>query len=295
MADNRCSFGSLVRRAARILEKAGIEQASHDAWLLLEYVTGFDRTAYLLHMEDPADEQTAAAYLELAARRAERIPLQHLTGGQFFDGLLIRVNKDVLIPRQETECLVREAGRFLEGLGGRPGMKAAGIRVLDLCTGSGCIALALKARFPDIVCEAADISENALRVARDNAASLGLDVRFSQGNLFEPFDPLTDQFALIVSNPPYISTQEIGTLQPEVRLHDPLLALDGGADGLVFYRRIASDAGAFLKGGGCLMLETGAGQADEVSALLEENGFRNMEIHKDLAGFDRVVTAIYAG
>ena len=293
MTDNSFSYGSLVRSAAREFEKAGIESAGNDAFLLLEYLTGFDRTSYLLHMDDAADEKTAAAYQELASRRAERIPLQHLTGCQMFDGLLIRVNEDVLIPRQETECLVIEAGRCLEELYRERTDGVFVPRVLDLCTGSGCIALALKARFPDIICEGTDISARALDTARKNADLLGIDISFKQGDLFSSFDPSGDRFDLIVSNPPYISTNEIGSLQPEVRLHDPWAALDGGEDGLDFYRRIAKEAGAFLSDGGTLMLETGAGQGPDVCALLKSSGFLQTVIYKDLAGHGRVVSALW--
>jgi release factor glutamine methyltransferase len=210
-------------------------------------------------------ESALTAYREAQAKREKRIPVQHITGEQEFMGLSFKVTGDVLVPRQDTEILAEEALKDL----------SSGMRVLDLCTGSGCILLSLIALCPGITGTGTDISPRALAVAKENAERLGVSAEFFEGDLFAgaagPFD-------MIVSNPPYIRTQEIETLAEEVRLFDPRGALDGGEDGLVFYRRILSECGPYLAEGGHVLLETGWDQSGDVADIMRENGFAQIRI-----------------
>jgi len=271
-----CQYGQ------KKLKAAGIEEAALDAWYLLEYATGCTRSQYLLKPEEILSKEQEGKYQVVLGRRAKRIPLQHITGVQEFMGLTFQVNEQVLIPRQDTEILVEEVLRYL-----KPGMC-----FLDLCTGSGCILLSLLHHCPGTKGLGADISNAALQVAGKNQERLGLKAKLIQSDLF---DGIEGSFDVIVSNPPYIKREEIGHLMEEVRLHDPILALDGHEDGLYFYRRIIKESPAFLKKGGRILFEIGYDQGEQVSGLLEEQGFCEIEIIKDLAGLNRVVRGIYPG
>lgn len=278
---------ALVREAAEKLSRAGIEEAHLDARLLLEYAAGITVQDYMMDPFQVLPEEKVQAYHEAVEKRAARIPLQHITGQQEFMGYPFRVNEHVLIPRQDTETLVECALEKLE-----PEME-----VLDLCTGSGCIAASLyligKKQgkvFPDRCFDAADISAEALDTARENCRALGAQVRLIHSDLFEMIEGSYD---MIVSNPPYIRRGVIEGLQEEVRLHDPYIALDGHEDGLYFYRRIADEAGRHLKWGGWVLLEIGHDQSKDVSRLLAEAGFTCIQGKKDLAGLDRVVMGMY--
>lgn len=268
------------------LKEAGIEDASVDAWLLLEYVTGISRAKYLCDPDMVLDEAVAFKYCEYLELRAKRIPLQHLTGEQEFMGYTFKVNEHVLIPRQDTEVLVEEAIKFLR----------TGKSVLDMCTGSGCILISLLKMAAEKYCmknvkgTAVDISEEALKVATANATELGVDVSFVQSNLFENVE---GKFDIIVSNPPYIRTSVIEELQEEVKLHDPFIALDGKEDGLYFYRKIINESVNYLNNKAMILFEIGHDQGEDVSNLLKEAGFTNVWVKKDLAGLDRVVIAMY--
>lgn len=268
------------------LEKAGIPDARLDAWYLLEHVTGISRASYYGHPQKAAGGEEEERYFFYIKKRGERIPLQHLTGEQEFMGLSFLVNEHVLIPRQDTEILVEEALKRL-----KPGME-----ILDMCTGSGCILLSLLklSRAGEITGAGADISPEALKVAKENALRLGVDAEFIQGDLFAGI-PRERSFDLIVSNPPYIPTAVIGGLMEEVRLYDPYIALDGREDGLFFYRRIVKESVRHLKDGGWLLFEIGCEQAEAVSGLMEEAGYREIRVKKDLAGLDRVVLGMYNG
>lgn len=287
------------RMGAGVLTEAGIEEASLDAWYLLEYVTGISRAMYLADGGRELAPEQEEKYLSLIGKRAERVPLQHLTGVQEFMGLEFLVNEWVLIPRQDTEILVETALEILE--------QEPVARVLDMCTGSGCILLSIlkltgekrsmqKAGIHPIQESAcitgvgADISEEALCVARQNAGRLGVDAEFLQSDVFSE---VTGSFQMIVSNPPYIRTSEIEALQEEVKGHDPYLALDGKEDGLYFYRKIIAESGQYLLPGGYLLFEIGCDQAAEVSAMMEQAGYREVAVKKDLAGLDRVVFGVY--
>ena len=266
------------------LAEEGIEEFSLDAWYLLEYVTGVSKAMYFAEPERAVSEENADRYIDCIRRRAAHIPLQHITGEQEFMGYPFYVNEHVLIPRQDTETLVEEAIQVM-----RPKMK-----VLDMCTGSGCIVLSIlkmcreKYYMTDLQGIGADVSEEALKVARENGRRLGVPVTWIQSDLFAKI-PEEEKYDVIVSNPPYIETAVIDTLQEEVRLHDPYIALDGKEDGLYFYRRIISEAGKYLKTQGKLMFEIGCEQAKAVEELMKNAGYEQITVKKDLAGLDRVV------
>ena len=266
------------------LAEEGIEEFSLDACYLLEYVTGVSKAMYFAEPERAVSEENADRYIDCIRRRAAHIPLQHITGEQEFMGYPFCVNEHVLIPRQDTEILVEEAIQVM-----RPKMK-----VLDMCTGSGCIVLSIlkmcreKYYMTDLQGIGADVSEEALKVARENGRRLEVPVTWIQSDLFAKI-PEEEKYDVIVSNPPYIETAVIDTLQEEVRLHDPYIALDGKEDGLYFYRRIISEAGKYLKMQGKLMFEIGCDQAEAVEELMKNAGYEQITVKKDLAGLDRVV------
>lgn len=305
------NYRELRQEGARRLREHGVLDPDFDARELLFYASGMDYQTYILKESEDADG-IKDAYLALIDRRAAREPLQHLTGFQDFMGYEFKVSKDVLIPRQDTETLVMEAEKDLRSRTGRTGE----IRLLDVCTGSGCIILSLVLRnidrIPDLSAEASDLSEKALAIAEENAERLGVKdrVRFHQGDLFhfmespedgqekpekkqsDPASKVTgedDLYDLIVSNPPYIPSDVIPGLMPEVRSGDPILALDGGKDGLSIYRRLIPDAYERLKERGALYLEIGFDQAKAVRDLMEKAGFTQVRTVQDLAGNDRVV------
>ena len=262
------------------MKDSGIEEYQLDAWYLLEYVTGISKASYY---GDPNRELSAAQaeeYRKCIEKRSERIPLQHITGVQEFMGHEFFVNEHVLIPRQDTEILVEHALDKVED----------GKKVLDMCTGSGCILLSILKRY-QVRGTGADISSEALQVAERNRKHLALpQVEWLQSDLFEKIE---EKYDVIVSNPPYIQTEVIEGLQEEVRLHDPYIALDGKEDGLYFYRRIIEDAKAYLEDGGWLLFEIGYDQAEPVTRLMEQAGYREIHVKKDLSGLDRVAGARY--
>ena len=264
------------------LKKAQIEDADLDAWYLLEYVTGVSRAMYFLDMARELSQEEETRYLEFIMVRTKHMPLQHITGVQEFMGLEFKVNEHVLVPRQDTEVLVESVLDILE-----PKM-----RVLDMCTGSGCILISLLrlCGFSDICGVGVDISKEALEVARKNAEKLGVDAMFLHSDLFSAVE---GQYDVIVSNPPYIRTSVREELKEEVKFHDPYIALDGKEDGLYFYRNIVEKSTQYLKKGGKLFFEIGHDQGEDVSTLMREAGFSNVTVKKDLAGLDRVVFGVY--
>lgn len=282
------------REAAEKLRIAGIPEAELDAWYLLEYVTGVSRAVYFADPDRELTEHQQETYDTCIRKRAQRIPLQHITGVQEFMGLVFQVNEHVLIPRQDTETLVEEALRLIRN--GRVPEADGEIKLLDLCTGSGCILLSVihyvqKIRGLAVKGTGGDLSQQALRTAETNAKQFGIDAEFIKSDLFEE---LTGKYDMILSNPPYIRSADIEELAPEVRLHDPRMALDGSDDGLAFYRRITSDSVEFLNNGGILMFEIGFDQALDVSDLMRQHGFSDVTVKKDLAGLDRVVYGRYS-
>ena len=265
------------------LKNAGIEEAALDARYLLEYICGTNRNDLLVHGDRPVEENREALYREMIGKRGQRIPLQHLTGVQEFMGLEFAVNEHVLIPRQDTEILVEEVLKELHD----------GMEVLDMCTGSGCILISLLHYSNRCKGVGVDISAEALQVAQRNAEKLlknaavhAETISFIQSDLFEK---VTGKYEFIVSNPPYIRSDVIPTLMPEVKDHEPMQALDGTADGLYFYGRIAEESREYLKKGGMLYFEIGHDQAEDVTDIMTKAGFVEIKVVKDFAGLDRVV------
>jgi len=276
-------YREIYRQGVSALKEAGIEEASLDARLLLEEICGTDRTALYAHGEMEPDKEQEKRYLEKIGLRAKRIPLQHILGKTEFMGLAFQINGDVLCPRPDTEVLVEEVMRHLHD----------DMRILDIGTGSGCILLSLLHYSNGCQGTGADVSEKALRVARENAKKLSIErACFVKSDLFEN---ITGQFEIIVSNPPYIKSGDIEFLMPEVRDHDPRAALDGGEDGLFFYRKITEGAKGYLPGGGMLFYEIGCEQGEAVRRIMEEQGFREVEVLKDFSGLDRVAFGTWHG
>lgn len=282
-------YAGLYRWGCGQLEEASVPDAGTDARLLLEWCCGTDRNTLLAHGDRAVSAAEHEKYREAVERRRSRIPLQYITGEQDFMGLTFQVNDSVLVPRQDTEILVEEVLRNLHD----------GMRILDLCTGSGCILLSLLHYSNDCRGVGTDLSAGALQVAGRNADRIlgggnvsETCVMFVQGDLFAGLDQ-EEKFDIIVSNPPYIRTDVIDTLMPEVREYEPRMALDGREDGLFFYRRIVAQAGGYLTGGGMLFLEIGYDQGEAVSRLMEAAGYTQVEIFQDYAGNDRVVQGVY--
>ena len=283
------TFHELLTQGTQLLMNAGIEEARLDAWLLLEYTADISRAWYYAHPEAEVNEEIVSEYLSLCQKRAEHIPLQHLTHQACFMGYDFYVDERVLVPRQDTEVLAEEALHQLRNM--------RNPRILDMCTGSGCLLLSLLMEIPDAIGVGVDISEAALAVAERNRKNLELEKRavlvqsdtFSGDYFQKNSGNISLEYDMLISNPPYIPTEDIGKLMEEVRFHDPVLALDGREDGLYFYRRITEQAGKYLKPGGWLMYEIGCEQGADVSAIMQGEGFTEVAVKKDLAGLDRVV------
>ena len=258
-------------------------EAQLDARLLLEHVCGTSLQTLLLDGERAVTDNEAELYRRLLKRRCSREPLAYILGTWDFMGLEFGVSSDVLIPEQDTENLVEEVMREV----------CDGDRILDLCTGSGCILLSLLNYSNGSTGVGTDLSEGAIAVAKENALKLGLSERcdWKAGDLFEAVDP-GEKFDIIVSNPPYIRSETIGELAPEVRIHEPRMALDGGDDGLYFYKRIIPEAADYLRTGGMLFLEIGYDQAEQVGALMKDAGYYEVRTIKDYGGNDRIVCGI---
>ena len=279
------TYRECYEQGCRTLQAAGIEEAALDARLLLEAVCGTDRNDLLVHGEQPVAPEAEEKYLNWIRQRAEHIPLQQLTGEQGFMGLTFSVNEHVLIPRQDTEILVEEVLKELHD----------GMRVLDMCTGSGCILLSLLHYSNDCEGLGVDLSAEALEVAGRNVLKVltpekAEHAHFLQSDLFEKVE---GKFEIIVSNPPYIASAEVEKLMPEVRDHEPRMALDGTEDGLYFYRRIIEEAGKHLVSSGMLFFEIGYDQGQAVSELMRTEGYCEVQVVQDYAGLDRVVFGTY--
>ena len=280
------TLGTLLKEGKETLQKAEITEWDLDAWYLLEYVTGVSRSQYFLEPEMEISPEQTEIYRKLTEKRSAHIPLQHLTGEQEFMGLTFKVNEHVLIPRQDTEVLVEEALKYVRD----------GMDILDVCTGSGCILLSVL-KLGENMCHGTlngtgvDLSEEALKVAEKNAAELQVEATFLHSDLFME---VKGQYDMILSNPPYIEKAVVETLDEEVRDHEPRMALDGGEDGLDFYRKITAESVQYLKTGGRLLFEIGYDQGEAVSALMKEH-FAEVRVIQDLAGLDRVVSGVYRG
>ncbi len=301
------TYRDLYEAGRQCLRNADIREEEIDARLLLEFLCHTDRSYLLAHGDELVSDRTEERYMEMISKRAAHIPLQHLTNEQEFMGIKFYVNQNTLVPRQDTECLVEEAMREIQD----------GMAVLDVCTGSGCIIISLMKYKNALRCVATDLSKEALQVAEHNGQTLGVTerLRLVQSDLLEDVEGirkalyeasasmqedvqaggLREQFDVIISNPPYIRSDVIETLDPEVKDNEPRMALDGTADGLYFYKRLAEQASGFLNRGGRIFFEIGYDQGQAVTDILTQNGYFDIKVVKDLAGLDRVVSAIWQG
>ncbi|WP_312372461.1 peptide chain release factor N(5)-glutamine methyltransferase [Lachnoclostridium sp.] len=278
---SKITYESALREGCALLQAISIQDAELDAWYLLEHVTGLRRIDYMIRAKEDMPIERYDHYQQLLKKRALHIPLQYLTGNQEFMGLSFRVNESVLIPRQDTERLVEEVLKVCKDKD-----------ILELCTGSGCIIVSL-AKLGDIKkAVAVDISSDAIKVAEENANANEALITYIQSDMFSN---VSGTYDVIVSNPPYIESEVVEGLMPEVKDHEPRIALDGDADGLKFYRILAKESGRFLNKNGKIYLEIGYNQAASVSELLSQNGFAQINVVKDYAGLDRVVSAVYEG
>ena len=278
------TWAQILASGQKQLQDAGIAEYNLDAWYLFEHAFGISRMQYFMCSVQKAEptEEALKEFQEGIARRAKREPLQHILGTQEFMGLEFEVNRHTLIPRQDTETLVELV--LAEH-------KEKDIKLLDMCTGSGCIAISLAVHGGYAHVEAADISTEALKVAEKNGKNLlsEREIRFRHSDLLSAFDQSADKFDIIVSNPPYIPSDVIEELEPEVRDFEPRSALDGTADGLFFYEKLAEECGRFLRENGSVYFEIGHDQGEAVEDLLRTHGFKDTKTIKDLAGNDRVV------
>ena len=259
------------------LQQADIADAKTDSWLLLAMACKIDHTYYYMHIDEEMSEEQVREFEVLIRKRAERVPLQYITGEQEFMGLTFHVNSNVLIPRQDTETLVEEALKVI-----KPGMK-----VMDMCTGSGCVLISILKNAHDVEGIGYDISKQAINVAKENAKFNEVPAVFERSDLFE--DVVENDFDMIVSNRPYIPTDVVATLMPEVSQFEPREALDGKGDGLYFYSKILEQCKNYMKPDGYILFEIGCEQGDAVSTMMRLAGFSEVRVIKDLARNDRVV------
>lgn len=273
------TIGEALDLGGRELLEAGIEGGEEEAKILLSELTGIGRLDFFLKKGEELPEDTEHQYLTFLEKRKKRIPLQMILGHTEFMGLEFEVSPATLVPRADTEVVCETALSFL----------TEGSTILDLCTGTGCVLLSLLEMEEGTTGVGTDISEDAVELSRLNAERLGLSERasFLTGDLYSPL-PEGSRFDLIIANPPYIRSEEIKNLMPEVRDHEPRRALDGGSDGLTYYRRIASGAGDYLIPGGLLLFETGYDQGGQVTEILKENGFSIIILKRDYGGNVRV-------
>jgi release factor glutamine methyltransferase len=300
--ENRENMNALakLKKARDFLERPGIDNAGREAELIISYCLNIDSVT--LYKDDPLISENIILKIDnLLKRRAQREPLQYIVGYTEFCGLKIKVGKGVLIPRPETELLVEEAIKILKSkminthLPPLPPLGKGGQRggsILDLCTGGGCIALALAREIPDAQVYGTDTSKIAIRYAKENAKLNKIkNVTFIKGSLFEPVKKSLNTFDLIVSNPPYIKRNDIKNLQIEIKDWEPVEALDGGENGLDYYRAIIPEAKNYLKEGAFLIFELGISQADAVKKIAQDAGFINISLIKDYAGIERILIA----
>ncbi len=296
-----------LKEAAKLFESSGIEAAEKEAEMLVRHSFGLNTVE--IYRDNPELSEEQIKTLErMLSRRLKHEPIQYILGHEEFLGMKILVRHGVLIPRTETELMAEQAIKIIRAQTTdirhqnlRPRhfpLPTSHFSLLDLCTGSGCLALALAREFPDFKVYGTDISEIAIKYAEENARLNCIsNVTFLRGNLFEPIEKLPTSyfqlptFDLIISNPPYIRTDDIENLQPEIKEWEPVDALDGGRDGLDFYRMLIPSAGRFLKDNGIIMLELGFGQSSDVAGILELSGYTQIEIIKDYAGTERIIKA----
>lgn len=283
------TLAEAVKNAATLLSTAGITNARLDAEVLLSHIIMKDRVWLITHRDDVLDDNHQREFTDVIQRRTRREPLQHIIGNQEFWGLEFIVSPDVLIPRPETEFIIEAALAIVQD-------RNTPVRIIDLCTGSGCIAVSLAKELTAARVIATDASEKALAVARENTRRHGVSehIRFLLGDLFEPLEELDirGQIDIIVSNPPYVQSGDLSTLQPEVRDYEPEMALIAGPGGTEIAKRIIQLAPVYLKKNGTLIMEMGLGQADALTRMVEATGaYGDRELLKDLAGIERVIVA----
>ena len=297
-----------LKEVTAFLKSQGIEDAHKESEIIITHCLGIDKA--VLYRDNPVlSEKNVKDIDSVLQRRARREPLQYILGFVEFCGLKIKVGKGVLIPRPETELLAEEVIKAISNQlsaisetksasGCRLTADGCKLNILDLCTGSGCLALAIAKHFPDAEVYGTDISKDAIRYACENAKLNDIkNVTFLKGSLFEPLKQIifsgahSFKFDVIVSNPPYIKSDDIACLQPEINKWEPRNALDGGEDGLNYYRTIFSEARAYLMVSGVIFLEIGEGQAEEVSEIAAQNCFRNISVIKDYSGIERIIAA----
>lgn len=271
------TYREVIVLGEKNLQQADIADAKTDSWLLLAMACKIDHTYYYMHIDEEMSEEQVREFEVLIRKRAERVPLQYITGEQEFMGLTFHVNSNVLIPRQDTETLVEEALKVI-----KPGMK-----VMDMCTGSGCVLISILKNAHDVEGIGYDISKQAINVAKENAKFNEVPAVFERSDLFE--DVVENDFDVIVSNPPYIPTDVVATLMPEVSQFEPREALDGKGDGLYFYSKILEQCKNYMKQDGYILFEIGCEQGDAVSTMMRLAGFSEVRVIKDLARNDRVV------
>jgi release factor glutamine methyltransferase len=275
-----------LKEAKEFLENFGIDNAWREAELIISHCTGKDRI--ILYRDNPEiTEDIISKIDECLKRRSKREPLQYILGYTEFRGLMIKVGRGVLIPRPETELLLEEAVKIISNFE----FRISNFKILDLCTGSGCVALSIAREFPDAQIYGTDTSEIAIGYARQNSELNRINnVIFMKGSLFEPIKD-NPEFNLIVSNPPYIRRNDIKNLQPEIKNWEPLKAIDGGEDGLDYYREIISESKGFLKKGGSLILELGIDQSEAVKKMALDAGFIEITLIKDFNEIERILVA----
>ncbi len=271
---------ALYERGVEILQKENIEGAAYDARILLEWVFSFSHADFILEANSEANKEKEEQYIECIKKRSTHYPLQYIMKQAAFMDFSFFVDEGVLIPRQDTETLIETILEREED---------KGQRMIDVCTGSGCIAISLKKYMPSTSVTAVDISRTALDIAKTNAKRLEADISFVESDLFKEVD---GTFDILVSNPPYIRTDEIEKLMDEVKVFEPKLALDGMEDGLFFYRKLLEEGRAYLKKGARVYFEMGYDQGKALTSLFLQYGYKNINIRKDLAGLDRVIYAV---
>ena len=274
-------LGDALLEGIALLKETNIENPSLDARILMCHTLSCDELYLTVHRDRPLTESEQDGFFSLIKRRMSNEPVGYITGTKEFMSLEFNVDKNVLIPRPDTEILVEKV---------MSEVKSANPVIIDMCTGSGAIAVSLAKYIPDACVLGLDISEDALKVAKTNSQKNGADVTFEKHDVLKPYSKITAD--AVVSNPPYIPTEDLKGLMSDVIDFEPSIALDGGADGLLFYRAIIKNIGSCLKCGGLLAFEVGLGQADDVAYLMEEK-FSSVTLEKDLAGIDRVVYGFF--
>ncbi len=294
------TYKELLQLVTETLAAHGIPDAKTDARRLFENYTGLSQSRLFLVSDDEinGNDEKVKALLDAASLRAKHIPLQHITGFQDFYGRRFKVSPCTLIPRFDTEILVEKTIELAKTYSKETGKDLSELSILDLCTGTGCIITSLALELNSKVNVGTDLSEEIIRLAAENASDNNAKVKFFSGDLFGALvdsDCENERFDIIVSNPPYIKTSDIDGLSEEVKDHEPMTALDGDEDGLLFYRRIAKESSKYIKKQGLLTFEIGYDQGKEVMDILKQNGFYDVMLFKDLAGLDRVVAGRYGG